>query len=164
MRRVVLALSLVLTLVGCGFHLAGFGAAVLKNVNVVYEQPYQVLPPPLIDALHARLSSGKGKESARLVIHSIETVQRIAAISPKDGRATAYELVTTVHFDFIVEGKALLQNQALSTRRVYSFDNSRPLAADDRRRELQAAMQRALAELIILRMDTVLDRHPGKLG
>lgn len=159
MRGVAILLLLLVT--GCGFHLAGSGA-VLENVRVVYEQPYQVVPPPLIDALNQRLAGGDGAEyNARLVVHDIQTVQRVAAISPADGRATAYQLVTTVHFDFVVEGETLLRDQALSARRVYSFDNSQRLAANRERRELQAAMQRELADLMLLRADTVLDRHPG---
>lgn len=164
MRGVVLAFCLSLAATGCGFHLAGFGASVLDSVEIVYENPYQVLPPPLLVALQSRLSGGEADkdQGARLVIHSIDTVRRVAAISPVDGRATAYELVTAVHFDFVVEGDVLLRNQALSTRRVYSFDNSQRLAANARRRELLAAMQKNLADLIVLRMDTVLDRHPGE--
>lgn len=164
MRGLLLLLLLSLTVVGCGFRLAGAGA-VLNHVRVVYKQPYQVVPPPLIDALNMRLSGGQeSKKNARLVIHDIETVQRVAAISPVDGRATAYELTTTVHFDFLVDGEALLRDQALATRRVYSFDTSQRLAANRERQALQAAMQRDLADLILLRVDTVLDQHPGGFG
>lgn len=163
MQRAILALCLIVA--GCGFHLAGSRTPGLDNVAVVHEQSYGVVPPPLIDELNARLGNGKsGKQNGRLVIHAIETVRRVSAVSPEDARATAYELVTTVHFDFTVDGEPRLQDQSLSTRREYSFDNSERLAAGSERRELVAAMQQELADLILLRLETALERGSGESG
>lgn len=154
-----------LVLAGCGFHLAG-ASPILENVKVVYEQPYQVVPPPLVEALEARLSSGghtHEPSKARLVINAIETTQRVGTLSPLNGEATAYTLTTTVHFDFLVGQEMLLTDQTLSTRRVYSYDDNQRLAAMAKQQELQVAMQKDLADLMILRLDTVLEHHPGKL-
>lgn len=160
MRRFLIALCLLPIVAGCGFHLAGGSATALDNVTVVHEQPYRVVPPPLIDALDARLSdAGSDEATGRLVIEDVETVRRVSAVSPDDARATAYELVTTVQFEFLVDGQPRLQDQSLSTRREYSFNNSQRLSAGVERRELQAAMQEELADLILLRVETALDHR-----
>ncbi|MDN5862015.1 MAG: hypothetical protein L0H19_01060 [Salinisphaera sp.] len=158
LRGALLAATLIAA--GCGFHLVGADPApALQSVAVRYEQSDRVVPPPLIDALRARLDNSQAGENAGvLTIQSIHTTRRVLAISPRDGNAVAYELVSTAVFDFRAHGKTLLQDQSLSVRRAYSFDPGRRLAAEAQRRTLLANMQQALADHILLRLHGALSQ------
>lgn len=153
--RVAVVLACAALLGACGFHLLGAGAEGLRSVAVVYHDPYAVVPPPLIDALKAQLDGG-GAPAGRLQIDVIEDSRRVLAVSPEDGRAIGYELITTVGFDFAWGGEPLLIDQTLTARRAYSFDNTARLVAETQRRELIAAMHEELANLIVLRMETAV--------
>ncbi len=155
MRAAVLLL-LSLWLPACGFHMAGSVAGVeLEGLQVEYQQPYSVLPPPLLDVLRARTGDGKGS-AARLVIRDIDDTRRVLSVSPQDGRANAFELISEASFDLIRDGETLLRDQQVSTQRDVGFDDSRRLAADAESRDLRAAMHAELADLILLRVETAL--------
>lgn len=158
MRLITLFAAALLS--ACGFHLAGSGAAVpaLRGVAVIYQQPYRVGPPPLVDALKKRLDGPSQKPTGRLVIREIEDIRRVLAISPTDGNAIAFEMVSTVVFDFSRPGGSSLHGQTLSVRRAYSFDATQRLAAETERRELLAAMHQELADMIVLRLQTALQQ------
>lgn len=156
MRAAVLLL-LSLWLPACGFHMAGSVAGPgLANLQIEYQQPYSVLPPPLIDVLRERTGDGDGPASARLVIRSIDDTRRVLSVSPQDGRANAFELISEASFDLIRDGETLLRDQQVSTQRDVGFDDSRRLAADAESRDLRAAMHAELADLILLRVETAL--------
>ncbi|MDT0636082.1 LPS assembly lipoprotein LptE [Spectribacter hydrogenooxidans] len=155
MRAGVLLLTLWLS--ACGFHMAGSVAGSgLDGLQVEYEQRYRVLPPPLIDVLRERTGGGDGQASARLVIRGIDDTRRVLSVSPQDGRANAFELISEASFDLIRDGETLLRDQQVSTQRDVGFDDSRRLAADAESRDLRAAMHAELADLILLRVETAL--------
>lgn len=155
--RAAALLLLSLWLPACGFHMAGsVSGPGLANLKIEYQQPYSVLPPPLIDVLRERTGDGDGPASARLVIRDIDDTRRVLSVSPQDGRANAFELISEASFDLIRDGETLLRDQQVSTQRDVGFDDSRRLAADAESRDLRAAMHAELADLILLRVETAL--------
>lgn len=159
MRRFALAAALAAVLsapMGCGFRLADTGAPALAGIVVVYEDPYRVVPPPLVEILESRLGMPPAQPSGRLIVREVENSRRVLAVSPSDGRAAAYELVSTVRFDFRAGGETLLADRSLSVRRGYGFDDTQRLAEEAERDELTEAMHAELADLILLRLEAVV--------
>ena len=168
----VLAIGLLTALVGaCGFHLQGHGpqAESLGAVQVTYDQPYRVGAPPLVMALEnrlraqGRLAATGAKADTRIHIDSLDTHRRLLSVSGVDGRAAEFELISEVRFDLRTPaGRA--EDQALTVRRAYSFNNTERLAAEAERDDLIAAMQRELANLILLRANTLAAGQVSSAG
>lgn len=149
---------------GCGFHLQGASPLPdgVGTMYVNYNDDYRVGDPPLVETLQQRLRErgvlGQADAPAQLDINDIDNSQRIVSVSPVDGRVAEYELTTTVSFDYSVNGATQLQDQTLSVRRSYSFDDTERLAAESEQRDLLTNMHEELAHLILLRVAEANDK------
>ncbi len=148
-------------LAGCGFHLQGSQPLPdgIGSLYVAYSNDYQVGQPPLVDTLEQRLRErgllgGPGAD-AKVLIERIDNRQRIVSVSPIDGRVAEYELTTEVVFDYIVNGRARLDNENLFVTRFYSFDDTARLAAEAEQDDLLTSMHRQLADRILFRIQSV---------
>ena len=155
-------------LTGCGFYLKGErpGAQSLQSVSISYDQPYRVGDPPLVMALKNRLRAQdklvKTDAQTRIHLSNISNEARVLSVSPIDGRTSEIELTSFAEFDINAQGEPLLQQERLSVRRAYSFDNTERLASETEQDDLIAAMQSELANLILLRAETALARKPDQ--
>jgi len=161
LRRCLLPVACALLLVGCGFHLQGSHhlPAGIDSMYVAYHSNYRATIPPVVKALRQRLRTGHqlgdASAKARLVVKRIKNSRHIVSISPIDGRAAEYELRSEVTFDYIVDGKALVNNQHFTVTRYYSYNDAARLAEDAERRDLTARMQQQLADRILFRIQQV---------
>jgi len=155
-------------LTACGFHLKGARPlpTALDSVSVVHENAYSVERPPLVESLERRLRARGALASAdagsTLRIRSVDEREQILAVSPVDGRAVAFQLQVSATFEFRTREGAFVASDSVSVERNFSFDNTQRLAAEAERRELLESMQSDLADMILLRIETVLqDRASG---
>lgn len=165
-----LSLLLVLLLAGCGFHLQG-DYRLPQGVDalyVAYDNAYRPGEPPLVDALQQRLRTrgvlGGPDADGRLVINNIRNGGRIVSISPIDGDVAEYELRSTVVFDYIVDGKAVLSDERFTVARFYSYNDTAPLAAEAERRDLLMRMHEQLASRILFRINHVTAAEDAQGG
>jgi len=161
-----IALSAALLLAGCGFHLAGKRPLppALSSVYIDSVTPYQVSEPPLETALRAGLRRrgadvASDMEKARTVVRLSELKDRreVLSVGP-DGKAIEYLLVSSVRYEVISGGRALLPPDTLSASRDYSFQPQQVLAKEAEEQRLREYIQGELAELIMLRLEAKLAR------
>jgi len=149
-------------LAACGFHLKGARPmpAALDAVHVVYDNAYSAERPPLFEALERRLRARgalAGPDAgATLRIKGVDKREEVLAVSPEDGRAVAFQLRVTASFEFHDGDDEVVASDAVSVERNFSFDNTQRLAAEAERRDLLESMQADLADMILLRIETVL--------
>lgn len=158
-RRYRLCLcALALLLGGCGFHLQGayHPPAGVDALYVAYSNPYRVGKPPVVEALRRRLRVsgrlGGAGSAARLVVVRVANDREIVSISPIDGNVAEYRLRTEVVFDYIVDGRVLLDDEQFAVTRFYSYNDTLHLAAQAQRHEMLRHMQEQLANRIMLRI------------
>ena len=161
-----IALGATLLLAGCGFHLAGKRPLppALASVYIDSVMPYQVSEPPLETALRAGLrrrgADVAGEmDKAKTIVRLSEMKDRreVLSVGP-DGKASEYLLVSSVRYEVISGGRALLPPDTLSASRDYSFQPAQVLAKEAEEQRLREFIQGELAELIMLRLEAKLAR------
>lgn len=162
----LLAILCAALLAGCGFYLKG-NQPLPPELSVVY------LQVPGTDVIQSRLEESlrtmlkrrgaqvvyDSKAPGRLTVNKLEEKTRVLSVGP-DGKGIEYEIETTVNFDFSVDGKLRVPRDTLVVLRDYSFDETRVLAKEAERKQLQREMHEELANLILLRIDAVLKNPP----
>jgi len=159
-------LLLVLTLSGCGFHLQGSyqPPAGVDGVFVAYGgSAYRPGNPPLVDMLQQRLRMlgvlrGPAAD-AKLVIHGVSSPRSVMSRSAADNDVVEFRLRSTVSFDYIVNGHALLRGERLTVTRYFSYDEETRLSSEKERKQLADNMQRQLVDRILFRIKQV---NPGQ--
>ncbi len=163
-RWVVLGAALLLT--ACGFHLAGKRPLPpsLASVYIDSVRPYQVSEPPVEAALRAGLRRRGAEvtseqEKAATIIRLSEFKDRREVLSVGgDGKAIEYLLVSSVRYEVISNGRALLPPDTLMASRDYSFQPQQVLAKEAEEQRLREYIQSELAELLMLRLEARLGR------
>lgn len=162
------AIAAALLLGACGFHLAGNRPLpeALKSVYIDTVTPYRVSEPPVEAALRAVLRRRGGEVASRA--GSARTTIRLSELSDRrevlsvglDGKAIEYLLVSSLRYEIISNGRALLPPDTLSASRDYSFQPQQVLAKESEEERLRGYIQNELAELIMLRLEAQLSRPP----
>lgn len=153
---------------GCGFHFAGSEplAEPLKSVYIDLVDPYHVAVPPLETSLQARLvrSGGVIKSTAAdaqsvLRLSDLQETQEVLSIGP-DGKAIEYRLVSRVTYELRNHDRILIPQQSQGLDRAYSFSATQILPKEAEEARLSAFVQDDLAEVILLRIQAQLRKHP----
>lgn len=163
----VACLSLVLLVAGCGFYLKGTKPLPpeMSEVYLSVSENYEAIQTRLEESLRTLLirRGARVVDSAtapgRLTVHALREDRRVLSVGPT-GKAIEYELLTTAEFEYSVDSVLRVPRQSLTVERDYSFDETRVLAKEAERRQLQREMQEELANLILLRIDAAL-LHPA---
>jgi LPS-assembly lipoprotein len=164
----LLAILFAALLTGCGFYLKGNKPLPpeLSEVHVDYlGGGYETIQPRLLESLRTQLVRrgarvvSSATAPGHLKLHRLREETRVLSVGP-DGKGIEYEIETTVEFDFSVDGKLRVPRDTLVVLREYSFDETRVLAKEAERKQLQREMQEELAALILLRIDAVLRNPP----
>ncbi len=167
--RLLSVLGSVLLLAGCGFALKG-SRPLPPEMAVVYldchTDRYETIQSRLEETLRvqlkrrgARLADSAAAAPGHLKVHALTEKLRVLSVGPT-GKAIEYEIETTVEFDFSVDGLLRVPRQSLTTLREFSYDETRVLAKEAERRQLQREMQEELAGLILMQIDAVLRNPP----
>ena len=151
-----LAVSALLALEGCGFHLEG-RAPLPPTVKTPYLEAadrqsdfVQSLERALL-ANGAVLAPEKDKASAVVTILRDSLKQRVLSVSNLN-QPNEYELTYTVSFSVTAGDRELLPPQEISTTRDYSFDARLLLAKGHEADILRGAMARDLADMVMRRL------------
>jgi len=153
------ALTAVLLLAACGFHLEG-----RAPLPVAVKTPFLEAPDPQSDFVqylrHNLLSNGaqlmpeKGDASAVVSILNDRFARRVLSVSSIN-RVNEYEVTYTIAFSVTAGGKELLPPQELTTTRTYSFDETALLAKGHEEDILRQDMARNLADMVMRRLSSL---------
>lgn len=167
--RLGLVLCCTLLLAACGFRLAGDHPlpAALRSVYIDSVTPYRVTELPVETSLRSILRRRGGEVTGNP--GSVTTVIRLSELKETrevlsigtDGKAIEYRLFTSLRYELISRGQALLPPATLSAARDYSFQPQRVLAKEAEEARLREHLQAELAELIMLRIEAQLTRGPA---
>jgi LPS-assembly lipoprotein len=152
----MLALSGLLALGGCGFHLEG-RTPLPERVRTPYLEAQdrqsdfvQSLERALL-ANGAQLAPQKDQASVVVTILQDAVKPRVLSVSNLN-QPNEYELTYTVSFSVTAGGQELLPPQELSTTRSYSFDAHLLLAKGHEADVLRGAMAQDLAQMVMRRL------------
>ncbi|HYB64424.1 MAG TPA: LPS assembly lipoprotein LptE [Steroidobacteraceae bacterium] len=152
----MLALSALLALAGCGFHLEGRTPLPAKVLTPYLEAEdrqsdfVQSLERALL-ANGAELAADRSKASAVVTILKDSFKPRVLSVSNLN-QPNEYELTYTVSFSVTAGDKELLPPQEISTTRSYSFDARLLLAKGHEADILRGAMAQDLADMVMRRL------------
>lgn len=150
---------------GCGFHWAGSRPlpGELSWVYIDVVTPYQVEKPPLEAALRSRLLrrggvvSGNAAE-ARTVLRILEVAEAREVLSVDTfGKAVEYKLTARIRYELLEEGRPVVPGDVMRVSRDYSFNAQQVLAKEAEEARLQSFMQDELAELLLLRLEALIN-------
>lgn len=158
----ILLASLMLN--ACGFQLKGSRALPpeLAQVHLDYRKGLQVIDARVVEEVEAQLIRRGARVSrvpfegaSRLTIQHPDSESRTQSVGA-DGDEVEFEVITSVRFSLEVAGKERIPEQAVVTRRDYSFNSGQALSKqieDDRLRE---DMETELAGLVLLQIESRL--------
>ena len=156
----------------CGFHFAGQEplAEPLKSIYIQVIDPYHVTVPPLQTALQARITrsggvvKSKAKDAATVLrLTDLQETQEVLSIGP-DGKAIEYRLVSRVSYELRSGDHQLIPPQAQGLDRTYSFSATQILPKEAEETRLSQYVQDDLAEVILLRIQAQLRKHPNGIA
>jgi LPS-assembly lipoprotein len=152
-------------LAGCGFHWAGSRPlpSLLSWVYIDVVTPYQVEKPPLEAALRSRILRRGGVVSgdvgaARTVLRITDLVEtrEVLSVDPF-GKAVEYKLTTRLKYELLEDNQPVVPEDVLRVSRDYSFNAQQVLAKEAEETRLQSFIQDELAELLLLRLEAVIN-------
>ena len=149
-----LCVGALLTLAGCGWHLAGTmpGQAPLGLVQIKGDRSgtAAVLRESLRFSGGVQLVEQDNPAALQISILGDSTGRRIVALSGA-GRAREFEIVQTVQFNVRLQGKDLIPTDTIEFRSQISYDDSSVLAKEYEIAALVESMQRDAAAQILRR-------------
>jgi LPS-assembly lipoprotein len=167
----VFSVVLATLLGGCGFHLAGRRPLPepLRSTYIEVIAPYRVSEPPLEVSLRSLLQrrggvvqDSAGAANAVIRLSNLNESRQVLSIGT-DGKVLEFQLVTRVTYQVNSGDKVLMPPGTLSLSRSYSFNAQQVLAKDAEEVRLREYIQHELADLLLLRMESVLGRESGLL-
>lgn len=153
----VIVSLLMLTLVGCGFHLKG--KADLAGLDVVYIQGVNMnrgigkaLKRSLIQN-DVQVVSQFQKGAALLSVLEYDIERRVLTVGGEDAKVGEYELLGTLTYRVTDEtGQEIDPGQKLEAYRDYRFDKDEVLATREEEAELRDEIDQQLVDSLIRRL------------
>jgi LPS-assembly lipoprotein len=154
-----LALSLALTVAGCGFHLQGAGTlpASMARTYVDTDRPHSEFLVTLTDVLRQRgaeVLAAPADGAAVLDITVDETGQRVLSVSARN-IPREYEVYYAVTFSLRVGPESLISNESLVVTRAYTYDETQVLAKAAEEDILRDALAADLARRVMQRIQAL---------
>ena len=165
--RGLIASALLVLIAGCGFHPAGSRPlpTALQKVYIDVVAPYRVSEPPLETSLRTRLlrqgaevTKDASSAYATIKLSNLKEGRQVLSVGP-DGKALEFLLVTTVDYEVHTATQVLVPPGSLRMTRDYSFNEGQILAKEAEEDRLREYIQDGLAELLLLKVETVLSRQ-----
>lgn len=153
---------------GCGFHLRGHGPAARPEQAQSFSVYLRVADEsPLAAELRSQLAIAKVKirdsmEGAdyALSLYGENFKQTTLSVSPTTGKVEEYQIVFTLRVSISrADGELLVDNQALSISRDYTFDEEAALGKFVEEEGLREELIKQVAAQIIRQLSTVANRH-----
>ena len=143
----------------CGWRLQGaerlpseLSAIRIETVDA-YSDFYRELRGRL-QAAGAAVDAGNSASQAIMQVHRDETGQRVLSVSARN-RPEEYEVYYRVEYSVSVAGAEIVQRHELQLTASYSYDSRLALAKQHEQAELQLALARELAAVILRRLDAM---------
>lgn len=165
MRPWLVAL-LVLSLVGCGWHLRGSQSLSLDGQRIAIQDDTDTRPlvrtiADVLADLGAETVAGQAPADARVKLMRSNYTRRTVAGAGEDG-ITQYELSYLLRFQVLgPEGEPWSEPETVRTANSYEVDEASVLAGESRREELSAYLQEQAARLMAARLQAAIDRQRG---
>ncbi len=165
--RIAIAAALIAMLAACGFHPAGSRPlpAQLRKVYLDVVVPYRVSEPPLESSLRARLTRQGAKVTTNaaaalctIKLTNLKEGRQVLSVG-SDGKALEFLLVTTVDYQVFAGAQVLVPPGSLRVSRDYSFREDQILAKEAEEARLREYIQDQLAELVLLKVETQMERQ-----
>lgn len=165
MRFIPFVVALLLS--ACGFHLAGNRPlpAQLQYVFIDSTQPYRVSEPPVEAALRSLLQRRGGQVldgidhgASVIKLSNINESRTVLSINASN-TVLEYQITTSVGYQVFSGDKVLVPPDTISLSRSYSYNPQAVLAEEIKEARLREYMQKELAELLMLRLDTLLSER-----
>ncbi|MBS0395570.1 MAG: hypothetical protein JSR54_13155 [Proteobacteria bacterium] len=151
---VAVVVALLPLLGGCGFHLQGVARlpAAFGATRVVAQDRYTDFHRALIDALRASGSQvGSAGATATIEVLADDSGQRVLSVSAQNA-PTEYEVYYTIRYRVRIGDREVVAPQELSRTKDYSFNETAVLAKEQEQQQIQAALARELASLVMRRL------------
>ena len=160
-----LALSALLPLAGCGFHLQGSGSLppAMVKTYVATRSAHSDFLLALTDTLRQRGAAvlrAPDDGAAVLDIAADESGQRVLSVSARN-IPREYEVFYSVTFSLKVAGKNVIDHETLVVTRSYTFDETQVLAKASEEEVLRRALAEDLARRVMRRIETAGNAPAG---
>jgi LPS-assembly lipoprotein len=123
-----------------------------------------VTAAPVETALQKRIASRGGVVKSRagdaavtLRLSDLQQKNEVLSIGT-DSKAVEYRLVVSVHYEVDAAGKVLVPADSINVSRDFSFSAQQILAKNAEQDKLNAWLQDEMAELLLLRLEAVLQQ------
>lgn len=154
------ALSLLMTLSGCGYHLRG-----VTQLDSAYERVYvqgMAQSDPVYQQLqqlflntHSQLVSDPRSATATLVIDDNHVEQRVAVVTPQ-ASVQQYELYQRITYHVVLPDGRETPSRSISQARNYNYDPTSVLASSSNEAQIRQELAHTLARLLFYRLNVPL--------
>src|SRR5262245_20704072 len=147
---------ILLALTSCGFHLQG-SQPLPKAFEYTYIDAKDEQTDFVQDLRKSLIASGsrvirtQNSSGATISLHADALSERVPLCSARN-IPTEYELIYKVEFSVTSGGKPLIEHEAMSLSRDFSFDETQLLAKEREQEILQEALARDLVALVMRRL------------
>lgn len=151
------AMTLCLSLAGCGFHLSGapqlpaamkltYISALGGDAELIRELRRNLNTPVTAVTEHAATAT-----ATLNILHS-QRYQRVLSVS-NTGQPVEYQVAYQVQFSLTAGGRVLISPQTLTLTQDYAYDVANVIGDTEQANVLYAAMERNMAQLIMFRLE-----------
>ena len=109
----------------------------------------------------ADVTGSIGSAATVLRLTQLEETREVLSVGA-DGKALEFQLTTQVTYVLLRDGVPALPSYTQSVTRDYSFNAQQVLAKEAEEARLRRFIQDELAELVLLRLETLLANQPGQ--
>jgi LPS-assembly lipoprotein len=154
----LLAVSVLLAVAGCGFHLRSWDVGTSVESAYVVSNPRNPLEVPLKRALRqAGVEEAGSADDAEIVVELLDSMKERRNISVSgEGRAAEYEMLLAVHFRVTDrDGNELLAPQWLERESVFQVDRDNLVGSSEEQALLERELENGLVQQILRALNSV---------
>ena len=156
----LLAVFMLTTLAGCGFHLRG-SDALPAEMSVTYIQianPFSSLADDFADALRAhgvQVTEDRAAATAVLRIHENDRGREVLSVNTS-GKVLEYQLWQLLRFSVATaENLPVLEQQTVTLQRAYLYRSTDVLGSEREKEAVRSTLQKNLVNMAMLRIAAV---------
>jgi len=157
-QRIIIFLSLILLLSGCGFHLQGqtYFAPALQHLYLQTQDPYGYLATDLRQILKSSgIELADSPDKATMILTILQDTNAQILIAPSGTNQTQqYQLQSTISYTLSNKGRTLLGPEALTEQRPITIQSNQILGTSNEADLFYRQMHRALAYALINRISS----------
>ena len=156
----LLAVFMLTTLAGCGFHLRG-SDALPASMSVTYIQignPFSTLADDFADALRShgvQVTEDRAAATAVLRIHENDRGREVLSVNTS-GKVLEYQLWQVLRFSVATaENLPVLEQQTVTLQRAYLYRSADVLGSEREKEAVRSTLQKNLVNMAMLRIAAV---------